>query len=230
MLTLGILGGMGPMATVRFYELITRRTAARCDREHLDVVLCSRASTPDRTAYLLGESRDNPALLLTEDARRLERFGAAMLAIPCNTAHAFYEDIRRAVKIPVLHMIRETVAAARADGHRTLGLLATAGTVKSGIYDDACRVCGMHCIAPLPAEQEEIGRLIYDGIKAGRETPRDELLTLSRALIRRGADCVVYGCTELSLLYRGESGVYDAMTILADRAIERLGATVREVV
>ena len=88
MTTLGILGGLGPMSSVYFYELLTAHTRAACDQEHINLLISSRADTPDRTAFILGRSADDPLPAMVEEAARLERAGVDLLAIPCNTAHA----------------------------------------------------------------------------------------------------------------------------------------------
>lgn len=90
---LGILGGLGPMSTVYFYELITALTPASCDQDHIDIVISSRATTPDRTEYILGRSDKNPLDSMIPDAKRLVAFGAQIIAIPCNTAHYFYDRL-----------------------------------------------------------------------------------------------------------------------------------------
>ena len=97
------------MASAYFYELLTKRTYAACDQEHIDAVVCSHASTPDRTAFLTGKSTDSPLPVLCEDAKKLEKFGADVIVITCNTSHCFINEIRNSVGVPVPSMIEETV-------------------------------------------------------------------------------------------------------------------------
>ena len=111
---LGILGGLGPMATVYFYEMLTRHTQAARDQDHIDVIINSRATTPDRTSYILGQSAENPFDIMAADAARLVTFGADVIAIPCNTAHYFYDRLNETIPIPILNMVEETVLAAKA--------------------------------------------------------------------------------------------------------------------
>ena len=113
---LGVLGGIGPMSTVYFYEMITAHTLAEKDQDHLDIVISSRATTPDRSAYILGESNDDPFSVMERDAEMLVRYGATVLAIPCNTAHYFYDRLQRSLPVPVLNMIQLTVRTAKAGG------------------------------------------------------------------------------------------------------------------
>ena len=108
---LGILGGLGPMATVYFYEMLTRHTQAARDQDHIDVIINSRATTPDRTSYILGQSAENPFDIMAADAARLVTFGADVIAIPCNTAHYFYDRLNETIPIPILNMVEETVLA-----------------------------------------------------------------------------------------------------------------------
>ena len=131
---LGILGGLGPMSTVYFYELLTALTDAKCDQEHIDMVISSRATTPDRTAYILGKSDENPLDVMIPEAKKLVAYGAEVIAIPCNTAHYFYDRLAAEIDIPILNIIAESVKRLSEDGVKRFGLLATEGTVKSGTY------------------------------------------------------------------------------------------------
>ena len=226
MKVLGILGGLGPMATVYFYEMITRHTGAACDQEHIDIVISSRASTPDRTAFILGECADDPFCALSADAARLVSYGAEVLAIPCNTAHYFHSRLQAACPVPILNMVELTMQRLAAEGCRKMGLLSTAGTVQAGVYQRACERYGLSC-AVLDAEgQKTLMGVIYDDVKQGR---RANMAAFGRAvgcLEAQGCQRVVLGCTELSLVKRDEGldGFYlDAMEVLAGAAIRACG-------
>ena len=130
---IGILGGMGPLATADLFEKITLHTRAQRDQDHLRVLIDSNTNIPDRTAALLRGGED-PTPQLTASAVLLERMGADVLIMPCNTAHNFYDAIAAAVHIPLLHMIRLTAQALQKRGVTAAGLLATDGTVQTGIY------------------------------------------------------------------------------------------------
>jgi aspartate racemase len=121
--TLGILGGLGPAASVYFYQLITQHTEALCDQDHLDIVLISKASIPDRTEYILGISADSPLPAMTEGVKKLAEAGAQIIAVPCNTAHYFYDEIERISPVPVLNIVKETVSLAQSAGIRKLGIM-----------------------------------------------------------------------------------------------------------
>ncbi|MGL5694388.1 MAG: aspartate/glutamate racemase family protein, partial [Peptostreptococcaceae bacterium] len=101
--TVGVMGGLGPMATVYFYDMVVRLTDAKCDQDHIDMVIANRATTPDRTDYIIGKNPNSPVPVLKEDAKRLEAFGSDFLVITCNTAHYFYDEISKNVNIPVLN-------------------------------------------------------------------------------------------------------------------------------
>src|SRR5574341_528435 len=165
---IGVLGGLGPWATLDLFEKILRQTPARIDQEHLRIIIDNNPKIPDRSPAILGEGEDpTPALVAT--AQNLQRAGADFLVIPCNTAHYFYDRIRAAVTIPVLHIMDEVAAAARekVPGVHVLGVLATAATMASGLYHRACRRQGIEVIGPDPAGQQIVNRAIY-GVKAGR--------------------------------------------------------------
>ena len=165
---LGVLGGLGPMSTFYFCELLTAHTQAEQDGDHVDMLISSRASTPDRTAYILGRSSDSPLPIMKEEALRLANAGADLLVIPCNTAHYFYDGLREISPIPILNIIEETVLFLKKRNVRTMGLLATEGTVQSRSYHQLCEGLGMTCITPLIEEQEEITKIIYGAIKQNR--------------------------------------------------------------
>ena len=161
-MTLGILGGLGPSSTVYFYELLTSLTKANSDQDHLDIVISSRATTPDRTAYILGKSELNPLDVMVLDAKKLEAFGVDAIAIPCNTAHFFYDAIAESVTVPVLNIISVTLENVKRSGGRTVGLLATEGTAKSQAYHMMAHKMGLECIVPVEVEQKIISSIIYD--------------------------------------------------------------------
>lgn len=123
--TLGIIGGVGPLATMFIGEMIVRRTKAQKDQEHLHTIIDNDTNIPDRTAFILDNKKDNPVPVIIEDAKKLASVGANMIAIPCNTAHTFYHEINEGSPIPVLNMIRETAKRAADLGAERVGILAT---------------------------------------------------------------------------------------------------------
>ena len=229
---LGILGGMGPQATQDFYQRILDRTDASCDQEHLPTLIWSDTSMPDRTAAILGGDAEGCYRRLLDGARLLERGGCTALAIPCNTSHYFADRLQGELHIPLIHMIRETVSAIRAMGKTTVGILATDGTVWTGIYQQALEAAGLTPVT-LPAQlQRVVMSIIYDEIKKGETGSREKFGEIDAYLRQAGCDCAILGCTELSV-YRSLHSLppyyIDAMEILAEQAILRCGKALRNV-
>lgn len=228
--TLGVLGGLGPMATVYFMEMVTRLTRADADQQHIPMIVISDPTTPDRTAFILGKSDADPLPRMIENAKRLETAGAELLVMPCNTAHYFYDAICAAVGVPMLNIIRETVGYAkkRVPGLTKLGILATEGTLKAGSYQQACRDAGIEGVEPGSRDRRLLMRIIYDQVKAGKPVDSDCFMDLVDRMRAKGCQAVVLGCTELSVIGRDlrlgpEDGVVDSMEVLAVRAIEACG-------
>jgi aspartate racemase len=225
---LGILGGLGPMATVYFYEMLTRHTLAKRDQDHIDIIINSRATTPDRTGYILGQSSENPFDIMAADAARLVTFGADVIAIPCNTAHYFYDRLNETIDIPILNMVEETVRHAQAVGCKRVGILATSGTVDTGTYQRVCRRMGLPYAVPGEAGQAAVMDVIYGDIKQGKRADMAQFGRAVDELRAAGCDRVILGCTELSLIKRDEhlSPFYiDSMEVLAKNAIVTFGKT-----
>ncbi|MGE5654167.1 MAG: aspartate/glutamate racemase family protein [Bacillota bacterium] len=223
---IGILGGMGPEATVDLYAKIIRATGATRDQDHLRVIIDSNPKIPDRTAAILNGGVD-PIPALVETACNLERAGADLIAMPCNTAHFFHAAVQKAVAIPILHMPLETAGYIRTSlpSVKRVGLLATTGTVKSGIYAEACTRNGLEMLSPDDPMQELVTIAIFgpQGIKAGgRDLPRQQLLMAAESLIARGVDAIILGCTEIPLALQPGMlplPLVDATQILAEAAI-----------
>lgn len=225
---LGILGGLGPMATAYFYELVISHTRVSRDQDHIDMVISSKATTPDRTAFILGESREDPFGVMEDEAKRLVTFGAEVIAIPCNTAHYFFERLDEVIPIPVLNMVGDTARRARAMGSRRAGILATDGTVRTETYQMACKAAGLDCAVPTEAAQQKVMSVIYDDIKQGREPGMEKFTAAADELFAAGCDTLILGCTELSLVKRAgrlDERYIDSMEVLAHSAILACGKT-----
>lgn len=223
---LGILGGLGPMATVYFYEMITRHTKAKCDQEHIDIVINSRATTPDRTNYITGKSEDNPLQIMVEDSKRLKEYGVTLLAIPCNTAHYFYDMLTDAIDIPFLNIMEETATYLDCKGVKKAGVLATDGTVSSMTYHKYLKEHGIECIVPSAEYQKLVTEIIYGDIKVGRRADMEKFNSVAQHLFSKGAERIILGCTELSLIKKNEGldeRFVDSLEVLAKRAIESCG-------
>jgi len=223
---LGVLGGMGPQATLLFYQRVLDFTAADSDQAHIESLILSDTQMPDRTQALLtgnlGPSQDR----LLADARLLESWGAACIAIPCNTSHAFLPWLRAQVETPIVNMIGETAAVLKAQGARRVGILATDGTVRMGLYHAACRELGVEAVTPPPEIQKLVMEIIYDEIKAGGRGSWEKFETIDAALKTMGCDRGVLACTELSVFRDNWSlpAYYlDALDVLARRCVAACG-------
>lgn len=202
---IGVVGGVGPAATVDFLDKIVRNTPAGCDQDHLKLVVEQNPQIPDRTGHLLAGGPD-PTIALYATCKRLEAADADLIAIPCNTAHAFVERIQPYLGVPVVNMLDVTVNHLQtqlAPGE-PVGLLATSGTVRSGLYERAAARVGLTLISPDEAHQVQVMAAIYgeQGVKAGftQGVCREALLTALAHLVQRGARAVILGCTELPLI------------------------------
>lgn len=221
---LGVLGGMGPQATNTFYQFVIDRTDARTDQEHVNTLILSDCQMPDRTGAILGSEEQRRAVLqrLVDDARLLERAGCTVLAVPCNTSHYFLDRVQEQVSIPILHMIRETAKALVAQGRTRPGILATDGTIRTGLYQKEFAALGIVPVTPSPQAQKQVMSLIYDDVKAGKDGDPEKFSLVHQDLIRQGCDCGVLACTELSVFAAQHhlSRFYiDAMAVLAERAV-----------
>ena len=220
--TLGVLGGLGPMSGIYFCEMLTAHTRADCDQQHLNFLLSSRATTPDRTDYILGRSADDPVPSMIAEVRKLVAAGADLIAIPCNTAHYFYESIAAASSVPVINIIDRTVEYCRFRGFSRIGVLATEGTVASGAYEDVIRNAGMDYATAAPEDLAVISHIIYGQIKKGLPPDIRAFRRIGDRLLANGCDAVILGCTELSLLKRtfalGPQWI-DSLEVLACSAI-----------
>jgi aspartate racemase len=204
---LGVVGGVGPAATVDFLQKVVRNTPAHRDQDHLKVLIEQNPQIPDRTEHLLGKGPD-PTLALYATCMRLQAGAADLIAIPCNTAHAFIGLIQPHLDIPIVNMLTATVnhVGESFPALREVGLLATTGTLASGIYHRALRERGLREVVPPPPLQERMMNAIYgpEGIKAGFTIGRcvDEIDAVINELASRGVRVVILGCTELPLLFR----------------------------
>jgi len=183
---------------------------------------------PDRTAAIHSGDRSIVPYLV-EGVTRLARAGAARIVIPCNTAHSFYDDMQQAVKIPILHMIREAAAAVgqRHPQCRRGGLLATTGTISTGLYENEFRARGLDVVYPDAAIETGCVMKAVHGIKAGadKKTCEDLLFTAGRNVEQKGAQVIVLGCTEIPLAFnpaRASVPVVNATRVLAEAAIREM--------
>ncbi len=225
---LGILGGLGPMATAYFYELVIAHTKASCDQEHIDMVISSKSTTPDRTAYILDSTKPDPFAVMESEAKRLVTFGAEVIAIPCNTAHYFYTRLHSVIPIPVLNMVELTAQKVASTGCEKVGILATDGTICTNTYQIACEKSGLQCAVPCPNDQKAIMQVIYGNIKSGDAPDMQLFFNAANNLFAQGCQRLILGCTELSLLKKSgllDEQYIDSMEVLTESTILACGKT-----
>lgn len=213
---IGVLGGMGPLAGADFLARLTLATPAARDQDHVRAVLWSDPTVPDRTAAALaGGPSPLPAMLA--GVRVLERAGAGCLAIPCNTAHLWAEEIAAATPLPLIHIVDAAADAlvARGIAGGTIGLMGTAATLRLGLYQRRLAARGHACLVPDEAEMRAAVTPAIARIKAndldGAAAP---LLGAARGLADRGAAAVVLGCTEIPLALRGPEAAASGLVLI----------------
>ena len=200
--SIGILGGMGPLATADLLRKITLHTKAACDGDHLRVFIDSNPAIPDRTAAILSGGPD-PVPEMTKALRSLEKCGADCVIMPCNTAHYFLPRLQALTATPFISMLEATARACAAQyPGKTAAILGTKGTLRTRLYHDALAAQNVETLTPNETEQDELMRLIYGVVKANRPLApeTDAWASLLDGLCARGADYFILGCTELPLL------------------------------
>lgn len=226
--TVGIMGGMGPMATSDLIYNIISQTDAECDAEHVHLLIDCDGSIPDRTRAILGDG-ESPLPKLCTMAKKLEYMGADIIAISCNTSHYFYNEISEAVEVPVLNMIDETAREVARAGHKRVLLLATDGTVQMGLYEKALAKYGVKTVYPTENGQKKVMQLIYECVKSGHY--EFDVQGFCEDIRAFGNMPVLLGCTELPIAFKhfgiDEFELVDPSKILARAIIREAGARVK---
>ena len=224
---IGILGGMGPLATADLFYKIVTLTEANGDNDHIHIIVDNYTTIPDRTSYILGHGKD-PKKFMIEAALKLEVMGADVIIMPCNTAHYFYDEIKKYIHVPFINMIEEVAKKIKKLNPEIakIGLLATEGTCKAGVYDNVLNKYGIEVIKPNDINQNIISDLIY-GIKKGiKKYSSDNIESVLLNFKLQNIDTVILGCTELPVAFQmlNIKGNYiDPTKILAQSAIEFVG-------
>jgi len=224
---IGIVGGMGPLATAELFRMLVERTKSPSDAGHIRIFIDDNPQIPDRTAAIL-HGGESPVPAILASARALERLGADFILIPCNTSHFFLDEIQAGLSVEVLDMVRETARTLAGRGIGKIGILATTGTVAGRIYQTRFASMGMESVLPDSAQQESVMDFIYSGVKAGRrDYDTSRFRATVDALLERGAETILLGCTELAagcVRYGVELPCsVDPMEILAESAIVKAG-------
>ncbi|MCL1882038.1 MAG: amino acid racemase [Oscillospiraceae bacterium] len=223
---LGIIGGLGPMATVRFYEMLTNYTNATSDQEHIDIIIFSSSSIPDRTAFITGKSDESPLPAILEIVEKLNTLDVDYIVMPCITGHYFAEQIQNASNAVMLNILDETVLHLRTMEVQSARIIATDGTITSGILQKTLENAGIQPVLPTPSESMKVMDVIYS-LKSGK---RPEPENLKKQLNFSGqADVSLLACTELSLIStliaKNLPNHIDCMEVLARKAVSLCSPT-----
>lgn len=230
---LGVLGGMGPLATQLFYKMVIEKTNAKCDQEHLNMIILSHATMPDRTKEILEGRSEELLNLLVKDAKMLEMGGAGVIAIPCNTSHVLLSRLQENVTVPIINMVEETVKHIAEKFHGKdlrVAVLATDGTINTGLYQKALESAGITPVVPSSESQKLVMKIIYDGVKNGGEINFADFLTVQKEIFAKECQAAILACTELSCFREmfNLPGYYiDAMGILTERSILACGGRIK---
>lgn len=214
------------MASACFLQMIVEMTKAASDQEHIETILYSKPSIPDRSRYILGLDVECPLPGLLETGKKLEEMGAEVIAIPCITAHYFRKSLEEKLHCPIIDGIGETAEYLSFYKIRKVGLLGTDGTLKSRLFQEEFQKSGIECVIPKKEDQEKVMQLIYRYVKAGRVVEQQRLDEIADRLMQGGAEKVLLGCTELSFLkQRNPLGTQylDVMEIMAGKAVSMCG-------
>lgn len=224
--TIGILGGMGPLATCDLMTQIVRNTKAGKDQDYPRILVDNNTNIPDRTKAILFGGED-PVPQMADSARKLQNIGADFLIVPCNTAHYFLDRVRACVDVPFLNMIEETVEEAVRRGIKTVGLLGTSGTLRTGLYTKMFEARGIRVVAPDEARQQSVDSVIYDCVKAARyDYDVSGFMSTLQNMQEEGAEVFILGCTELPIFWEKFQVAYPAINptlCLARKAIQAAG-------
>lgn len=228
---LGVIGGMGPMATQLFYKDIIENTDAQVDQDHIDMIILSHASIPDRTKSIIENTEEAVLEVLKKDTKKLIEAGADFIVIPCNTAHYYINNLKETYsEIPFIDMIEETVKYLKNEKITKVGILATDGTIISGVYENKLKEYEILPILPSESNQKLVMEIIYDEVKAGKAPDQNKFNKVCRELIEKGCQSIILGCTELSyykIINQLDDFYVDAQRILVLKSIKHCGGKIK---
>lgn len=226
---IGVIGGLGPLATAKFLCRVIDLTDAHNDQENVDMVILNHSSVPDRTEYLLDNNKENPLPYLINDAKILENIGCKFIAMPCNTAHAFLDDIKKNINIEIINMVEETIFECNNKNMKKVGLMATRGTINTHIFD---KHSNLELFKPNHNIQEKIDEFIFDRVKKNISVSLNEFNDILNYFYENNCDGIILGCTELSVIkedlkIRNER-IVDTIDVLARKAIKLSGKKLKQ--
>ena len=221
MKTVGIIGGLGPVTTSEFYLklIFTCQEIKKTNRPPILIYSVPISYEVEETAIANGQGEEKCIPLLLDAAQKLEKAGADFLVMPCNSLHAFINEIRDSVKIPVLSIVEETVKFLKKERIEKVGIIATSITVTKKLYENPLIDNGISQIKPDDFQQAKIGKIIYNLVSNKQSNKdREDLLKIIDDFESRGVGHVVLACTDLQLLipHHPKLKIYDTMEIFSD--------------
>jgi aspartate racemase len=237
---LGIIGGMGPLATSYFFDQIVTHTKAESDNEHMNCVILNHASMVSRVEAAFDENKKQQFLSqIKKDFEYLENIGVQNIAIPCNGAHSFFDELEKMTNINIINMPRETVkdilekskssfskGEDRDEAIKKVGVLCTDATIKSEIYKKELEKNNIEIVYPDEVFQKDLMEIIYKEIKKNGNLNIERFAKIINHMQEKGSDVIILACTELSLFknyYEVKETCVDAMNSLVKKSIELSG-------
>lgn len=226
MYKLGVIGGMGPLATVKFYDKVVLNTDAHNDNEHIDLVILNHSTMPDRTRCII-EKKDLEFLnVIKKDLEILDKIGVDVVAIPCNTSHYFYDEFSKYTNLKIINMIEETILEIKRRGVKQVAVFGTIGTLNSKVYDKYAQKYGIEVKELSAEDKNSVMNIIYK-IKETNNLENKEFIEILNKYCDKDTIGII-ACTELSLLDICKSiNTIDALDVLVNKSIELSGAKIK---
>ncbi len=226
MYKLGVIGGMGPLATVKFYDKVVLNTDAHNDNEHIDLVVLNHSTMPDRTRCII-EKKDLEFLnVIKKDLEILDNIGVDVVAIPCNTSHYFYDEFSKYTNLKIINMIEETILEIKRRGVKQVAVFGTIGTLNSKVYDKYAQKYGIEVKELSTDDKNSVMDIIYN-IKETNNLENKEFIEILNKYCDKDTIGII-ACTELSLLDICKSvNTIDALDVLVNKSIELSGAKIK---
>lgn len=226
MYKLGVIGGMGPLATVKFYDKIVLNTEAHNDNEHIDLIVLNHSTMPDRTKCII-ENKDTEFLNeIKKDLEILERIGIDVVAIPCNTSHYFYDEFKNFTNLKIINMIEETILEIKRRGIKKVAVFGTLGTLNSKVYNKYAKENGIEVKELSLEDKKTVMDIVYKIKETNNLESKDFVEILNRYCNDKTIGIIA--CTELSLLDIPENlNTIDALDVLVNKSIEYSGAKIK---
>ncbi len=227
MKTVGIIGGLGPETTSEFY-LDLSFSCQKQNKNHRPAIIISSVPLPyniEEDSMVRNEGMERCLPFLTKEAKRLEKCGVDFIVMPCNSLHAYIDEIRNSVKVPVLSIVEETVKFLKKKGMKKVGIVSTLATLQNKLYEKAFERNGIEYETPNDLQQAKIGKIIHNLVMGQQKNrDREKLISIVNDLEARKVSCVLLACTDLQLLIpeHPKLKIFDTMKIFSDATVENI--------